>query len=39
VYSPDYDPPEETLVIDLEKGEDITYHVPVSDIQLRSAAQ
>jgi hypothetical protein len=30
-----YDPPQETLVVNLETGMDEKYHVPISDIQLK----
>jgi hypothetical protein len=32
------DPPEETLVVNLETGMDETYNVTVTDIQLRPAS-
>jgi hypothetical protein len=37
-YEPTYDPPEETLVIDLENAIDEKYHGIVSDIELKSLA-
>lgn len=38
IYLPacDYDPPEETLVINLETGMDETNHAPISDIELKT---
>jgi hypothetical protein len=34
VYGPGYDPPLETIVINLETGMDEKYGVPVSDIEV-----
>ena len=34
-----YDPPEETIVINLETGMDEKYHVPIIDVQLKHSTQ
>jgi hypothetical protein len=39
VYVGDYDPPEETIVVNLETGLDENDHVRVSDVQLKFSAR